>query len=373
MIYLDYAATSPVNPEVLDTFIQVNNRFFANTSSAHKLGFEVGQLELKARQQIAKLFKLKENEVIFTSGATESNNLAIKGVCFKYSNRGKHIITSAGEHASVLNSFHQLEEKFGFRVTYLPIYDDGKVRLDDLKKAITDDTILVSMMAVNNEVGSINDIEEIASYLKSFPKIMFHVDATQAIGKIDLSYRDVDLVSISAHKINGFKGSGVLLKKENADLAPLLSGGGQEYSYRSGTTNFPYEVCISKTLRIALEQQNKHYQYVKELNDLLRQKLSEIDDLGFNSPIDASPYILNFHINKKASVVSEALSNLGIYVSTQSACSSKKTSLSHVLKAMGKSDLISENSIRVSLSHLNKKEEMIEFASTLKTILKQIK
>ena len=373
MIYLDHAATSPINPDILDTFIKINNRFFANTSSAHKLGFEVSQLELKARKQIASLFSVKENEVLFTSGATESNNLAIKGVALKYANRGKHIITSLGEHASVLNSFKQLEDEFGFQVTYLPLNEKGIISLDDLKKAMTNQTILVSLMAVNNETGSINPISEIAKIVKNYPKAFLHVDATQAIGKIKLDYQDVDLISLSAHKINGFKGSGALIKKEKIDFVPLLTGGGQEYSYRSGTTNFPYAVCLAKALRLSLENLDNHYKYVKALNDLLRNELESIAELEFNSPIDASPYILNFHVNKKASVVSEALSNKEIYVSTQSACSSKKTSLSHVLKAMGKNDKISENSIRVSLSYLNTKEEILLFVRELKTVLNTIK
>lgn len=373
MIYLDHAATSPINKEVLDSFFQINNRYFANTSSNHKLGQTTLLLETKARQQIASLLKCKENEIIFTSGATESNNLAIKGTCLKYSNRGKHIITSQGEHASVLNSFKQLEEKFGFSVTYLSLNNEGKINLDDLKNAIREDTIFVSIMAVNNETGSINDVKEIAKIIKKHPKIFYHVDATQAIGKIDIDYRDVDLLSLSAHKINGFKGSGLLLKREKVDLMSLLTGGGQEFSYRSGTTNFPYEVCLAKALRLVIEKQDEHYVYVKGLNTILREKLSEIEGVEFNSPIDASPYILNFHVNKKASVVSEALSNHDIYVSTQSACSSKKTSLSHVLKAMGKDDVVSENSIRVSLSYLNTAKEIEEFIWTLKMVLNEIK
>lgn len=373
MIYLDYAATSPVRDEVMDTFVKVNRDFFANTSSSHKLGFTSAQLELKARQQIAHLFQLKEDEVIFTSGATESNNLAIKGTCLKYHNRGNHIITTLGEHASVLNCFKYLEEYHHFRVTYLELNSEGKINFDDLKNSIDKDTIFVSIMAVNNETGAINEIENIAKYLKQFPKIMFHVDATQAIGKINISFKDVDLVSLSAHKINGFKGSGALLKKERVDLLPILSGGGQEFTYRSGTTNFPYEVCLAKTLRLALEEQKEHFEYVSKLNKILREELLKIDGIGFNSPIDASPYILNFYVNKKASVVSEALSNKQIYVSTQSACSSKKNSLSHVLKAMGKNDLISENSIRISLSYLNKENEMYEFCKILKDVLNEIR
>ena len=373
MIYLYHAATSPVNEEVLNTFILINKNFFANTSSSHKLGLEVSLLEKKAREQIASLMRVKEKEVIFTSVATESNNLAIKGVALKYQNRGKHLITSLGEHASVLNSFKELEKDYGFKVTYLPLNEEGKINLADLENSMDQETILVSLMAVNNEVGSINDVEKIAQIVKRYPKAFLHVDATQAIGKIDIDYQDVDLISMSAHKINGFKGSGALIKKEKVDLLPLLSGGGQEFTYRSGTTNFPYEVCLSKALRIALENLKVRYEYVKSLNSLLREELKKIPNLEFNSPLDASPYILNFHVDKKASVVSEALSNKEIYVSTQSACSSKKTSLSHVLKAMGKNDKISEDSIRVSLSYLNTKEEIIKFSSTLKEILKTIK
>lgn len=373
MIYLDYAATSPVDNDILDTFNLLNKSFFANTSSSHKLGLEVSLLEKKARGQIASLMHVKENEVIFTSGATESNNLAIKGVALKYQNRGKHLITSLGEHASVLNSFKTLEKEFGFKVTYLPLNEEGKINISDLEDSIDDETILVSLMAVNNEVGSINDIERIAKIVKKYPKAFLHVDATQAIGKVDISYKDVDLISLSAHKINGFKGSGALIKKEKIDLLPLLSGGGQEFTYRSGTTNYPYEVCLAKALRIALENQKARYDYVKSLNLLLREELKKIPNLEFNSPLDASPFILNFHVDKKASVVSEALSNKGIFVSTQSACSSKKTSLSHVLKAMGKNDKISEDSIRVSLSYLNTKEEMIKFSKTLKEVLLTIK
>ena len=373
MIYLDYAATSPVDPEVLDTFVKVNKNFFANTSSNHKIGFEAAQLELKARQQVANLFNVTSNEVLFTSGATESNNLAIKGVAFKYQNRGKHIITSLGEHASVLNSFKLLEEEFGFRVTYLSLNQEGKIDIEELKKALTDDTILVSIMAVNNEVGAINPIEEIGRILKKYPKLYFHVDATQAIGKVKINYQDVDLISMSAHKIGGFKGSGILIKKDKIDLMPLFNGGGQELGLRSGTTNYPYAVAASKALRIALERQEERYEYVKKLNEYLVKELKAIPGIEFNSPKDASPYILNFHVNKKGSVVSEALSNQEFYVSTQSACSSKKTSFSHVLVAMGKDMDVASNSLRVSLSYLTKKEELVAFIKTLKQILNSIK
>lgn len=372
MIYLDNAATTKLNGEVLKSFCELNNQFFANSASTHKLGQEAYRLEEMARNQIAKLLKSDPSEVIFTSGATESNNLAIKGVAFSYKNRGKHLITSKVEHPSVLNAFKMLENDFGFRVTYLDVNEYGQIEIDTLKKALTDDTILVSIMAVNNEVGSINPIEEIGSLLKNYPKVLFHCDATQAIGKINLDYSNVDLLSLSAHKIHGFKGSGLLLKRKNIELSPLLSGGGQEFNYRSGTNNYPYEVCLAKTLRIALENQNKNYQYVKSLNDYLRTLLEDLD-VKINSSKVGSPYIVNISINKKASVVSEALSLKDIYVSTKSACSSKRSPSSYVLEAMGLSKFDSMNAIRISLSNETTKEEILTFIKELKVILNTVK
>lgn len=373
MIYFDNAATTPVSEEVLDSFNKVVTRYFANPSSNHKLGQISADLEKKAREQIGKLFFVEESEIIFTSGATESNNLAIKGASLKYKNRGKHIITTNIEHPSVLNAFHFLEDEFGFKVTYLEVSKEGIVTPQQVEDALTDETILVSIMSVNNEIGSINDVDAIGKMLKKYPKIIFHVDATQSIGKIDISLKYIDMLSMSAHKINGFKGSGILIKKKNIDLLPLFSGGGQELNLRSGTNNFPYEVCISKAIRIALEGREKHYGYVKELNNYLREKLLNVENVSINSPLQASPYILNFSINKKASVVTEGLSNEGIYVSTKSACSSKKHPLSYVIKALGKSDEEATNSIRISLSYTNTKKEIDIFIDKLKELLKEIK
>lgn len=372
MIYFDNAATTVIDKEVLKSFNEINTRFFANPASSHKLGQETFNLENIARRNIAKIFDVKEAEIIFTSGATESNNLAIKGSAFRYQNRGKHLITTKVEHPSVLNAFRQLED-FGFVVTYLDVDANGKVSFEDLKDAIRDDTILVSIMSVNNEVGTINDIEKIASYLKAFPKIIFHTDATQAIGKIDINYKNVDLLSLSAHKIHGFKGSGILIKKSNIDLMPLASGGGQEFAYRSGTNNFPYEICLAKTLRIAYENKKNNYEKVKELNMKLREGLKEIKGVKINSPIDASPYILNFSTHKKASVVAEGLSLKEIYVSTKSACSSKKSPTSYVLEAMGRDEFDSANAIRVSFSNENNLEEVDVFIKELRDILLKLK
>ena len=348
MIYFDNAATTPVSEEVLSSFDKVVTKYFANPASNHKLGQISADLEKKAREQIAKLFLVEDNEVIFTSGATESNNLAIKGAAFRYKNRGNHIITTNVEHPSVLNAFALLEEQFGFKVTYLPVSSEGTVNVKQVEEAIQDDTFLVSIMSVNNEIGSINDVDEIGKMLKKYPKIIFHVDATQSIGKIDISLKNIDLV-------------------------PLLSGGGQEQNIRSGTNNFPYEVCISKALRIALQNREKHYIYVKELNDYLREKLSSIEGVSINSPRNGSPYILNFSINKKASVITEGLSNEEIYVSTKSACSSKHSPYSYVIKALGKSEQEATNSIRISFSYQNTKQEIDIFCQKLQHLLNTIK
>ncbi len=372
MIYFDNAATTRIDFEVLKTFNDLNNKFFANSASTHKLGKEVYRLEEMARSQIASLLRCESCEIIFTSGATESNNLAIKGVALKYQNRGKHLITTKVEHPSVLNAFKSLEEDFGFKVTYLDVNEEGVISLDDLRNSLQDDTILVSIMAVNNEVGSINPIEDIARLLKPYHKIIFHCDATQSIGKININYQNVDLLSMSSHKIHGFKGSGLLLKRKNIDLLPLLSGGGQEFNYRSGTNNYVYEVCLAKTLRLALERQEKNYQHVEELNLYLREQLKKLD-VRINSPHYASPYILSLSLNKKASVVSEALSLLDIYVSTKSACSSKKSPTSYVLLAMHRDMNDATNAIRLSFDKDNTKEEIDIFVRELTKILSDIK
>ncbi len=373
MIYLDHAATTPLNREIKQSYEELTEKYFANPASFHRLGQQSAKLETMAREKIASLFKVSPLEVIFTSGATESNNMAIKGVSLRYLKRGKHLITSRGEHPSVLNAFKQLEEHFGFQVTYLPLNEKGIIELEDLKRALNDETILVSLIACNNETGAINDIESIEKLVHQYPKAFFHIDATQAIGKVALDYSKVDLLSLSAHKLNGYKGSGLLIKRKNVDLLPLLSGGGQEYNLRSGTNNFPLEVALAKTLRIAFEKQKEHYEKVDKLRHHLISRLQEIEGIKLNSTLEGSPYIVNFSLPKKASVVTEALSSRDIYVSTKSACSSKKSPSSHVLKAMGKSDFDASNAIRVSMSHLNEIKEIDIFIDNLKEIIASIK
>lgn len=373
MIYFDNAATTSVNEEVLKSFNYAVKNYMGNSSSLHKEGLRVLEMEKKAIHQVASFFHTEDNEVYFTSGATESNNMAIKGVAFYYQNRGKHLITTKIEHLSVINTFKQLEEKFGFTVTYLDVDEKGILNLEDLKKAIREDTILVSIMAVNNEVGSIQNIEEIGLFLKKYPKVHFHCDATQAIGKIKINYDNVDLITLSGHKIHSFKASGLLIKRNSTMLEPLITGGGHQNNLRSGTTSMPMEVALAKAIRLAFEGQEVRYQKVKKLQEYFFQKASKISGIKFNSDLNGSPFILSFVVNKKASVVSEALSNKEIYVSTKSACSSKKESSSYVLEAMGKSSYEAANSLRVSFDEENTMEEIDIFFVELERILNSIK
>ncbi|MFA7156712.1 MAG: cysteine desulfurase family protein [Bacilli bacterium] len=375
MIFLDYASTTPIDKEVLKSYWELLNKYYANSASNHQLGLEVDSLQNQARNQIANILKVKMDEVIFTSGSSEANNFAIKGVAFKYKNRGKHIITSSIEHKSVLECCKQLEKEFGFEITYLQPDENGKITLETLKKHIRKDTILVSIMYVNNEIGTINPIPEIGSFLLEKPTIIFHCDATQAIGKIPIDLKNVDLVSISAHKIYGLKGSGILVKKKNIEILPLIAGGGQEYGYRSGTSNWPVNVMFAKTLRLATNSQMENYEHVLQFKKIIIEHLKKMESIQINSPIeDSSPYIINFSIkNKKAAVVAQAFDDQGICLSTISACSTKTEMPSHVVFETFKDIKRAESSIRVSLSKFTTLEEIKQFLKVLDEIVVSIK
>lgn len=377
IIYFDNASTTIVDPKVLNAFIDAQNKYFANPSSIHKEGQEAYYLLNNTKEEILSLLKYKDGQVIYLSGATEANNLAIKGASLRYKNRGNHIITSIYEHPSVLEAVKQLEEHFGFTATYLRPNSDGLITADMVKDAITDKTIFVSIMAVNNEIGAINPIEEIASILKNYPKILFHVDASQAIGKLEkeINYNDVDLLTVSAHKMHGLIGFGALIKKKKIDLLPLNSGGGQEYNIRSGTEDLPNALAFLTTLRLSLSSSIKRYNHVKELSERLLSYLRSKPDLfELNIPGVINPYIINFSsLTKKGSVIVEALSNNNIMVSSVSACHSSKEVGSYVVKSLGKSDKVSDNTIRVSFSYLNTLEEVDILISTLDKIIGDIR
>jgi cysteine desulfurase len=374
-IYLDYAATTPVRKEILEAYKKLLDLSYANSDSIHELGSEAGKYLSAARKQISTLLGVKEKEIIFTSGSTESNNVVIKGVAMAYKGRGNHIITTSIEHPSLLDSCKWLEENLGFEVTYLPVNKEGKIELEELKKAIRKDTILVSIMAVNNELGSINDIYGLSKYVKENTNALFHTDATQAMGKETIDYTFVDLFNFSGHKIYSLKGSGVLVKKEKARIVPLISGGQQERGLRGGTSNYHNHVMSSKALRIAFENHKVEYNHVREIRNYLLNLLNEnFDDLVINSPSDATPYILNFAFkNKRGEVIVNALSNRGIYVSSKSACSSYSKEYSKSVYAVSNDEFISKNSLRVSFSYLTSKEEIDIFVKELKKIHDELK
>lgn len=375
IIYLDNASTTQINPEILNSYNEVATKYFGNCSSIHGLGVKSFTLLSKSREQILKSLKLHDYDLIFTSGATEANNLALKGYATRYQNRGKHIIVSRVEHPSILETAKQLEGMDGFEVTYLPVNSLGVVEIDTLKEAIRKDTILVSIMAVNNEVGAINNIHEISKAIRKYPKIALHVDAVQAIGKIDFDYNDADMITITSHKIHGPHGIGALILKKRITLNPMMCGGGQEDNLRSGTSNLPGAVALAKAVRIAQETIDERFEKVsKTALSLHKYIMDNIESFEINSFGHLNPYIINFSLKKKkASVVVEALSNEGIIVSSISACHSKGEKASYVVKEMGKDEWTSHNTLRVSLCENNTVEEIHTFIDALKRIVEEIR
>ncbi len=376
MIYLDYTSTTPVRDEVLESFIKTTKNFWGNPSSIHKLGLISENLLTMARGQMKDLIDAKNYEVIFTGSATEASNLAIKGICFQNATRGKHIITTLVEHPSVFNTFKQLESE-GYEVTFLQVDKDGRINVEDLEKSLRDDTILVSIMYVNNEIGTIMPIEEIGEILSKFPKIAYHVDIVQALGRLPVRLADmqIDLATLSAHKIYGLKGSGALFIKKGLMLKPQQIGGSQEFNLRAGTVDVPSCVALAKAMRLIIEDIDENYKYVKRLNIQLRKILSNYQQIVINSPIEnCSPFIINCSLRGiKSETFVHAFEKSKIYFSTKSACSSKKNEPSRILRAIGLDEELSTNEIRFSLSHLTTSQEIITFENTLQEVIKELK
>ena len=360
MIYLDYSATTPVSSEVLDSFNKACTEFLGNANSLHTLGVNCKNIVDQATNQIASILKVKPSEIIYTSGSSESNNTAIKGICLKYQNRGKHIITTRFEHSSIYGPISYLQKQ-GFEVDFVESNDDGTVNLDNLKSLLRDDTILVCINAINSEIGIIQPINEIGEILKDYPKCFYHVDLTQAIGKIDIDFTNIDLAAFSAHKIFGIKGIGVLYKKESIVIDPLIHGGKSTTVYRSGTPMHPLIVSISKALRLIYEDKEKRYNYVKELNNYLKEKISNYENVYINSNDKCLPHILNISVvGVKPETFLHALEKYEVYISTQTACSSEKA-ISQSVLALTKSEDRAKSSLRISLSHVTTKEELDKF------------
>ena len=371
MIYLDYSATTPVDKRVLESFDKTSIEYFANPNSLHSEGVKAKRLMNAATLQVANLLNVKENEVIFTSGASESNNLAIMGVVNKYVGRGKTIITTKMEHSSVLETVNYLE-KIGYVVKYVKIKENGQVDIDDLKNMLTDDVILVSISEVNSEIGIIQNINEIGKLLSTYPKIIYHVDGTQAIGKKIVNLDNIDLYSFSSHKFYGLKGVGCLIKKEHIELEPLIHGGKSQTIYRAGTPALPLIVSTSRALKLILSDLEFNINYVNELNKRLKNKLESIKDVYINSNENCVPHIINISIKGlKPETILHALEEEDIYISTRTACSNDDYSLSVYTLT---NDLeLAKSSLRISLSHLTKENEIDYFVLKLEKIINKLK
>lgn len=375
MIYLDNGATTKPHPEVIESFRKVSEQYFANPSSIHELGGIVSDLQSQARKQIAQLLGVKDEEIIFTSGGTEGNNLAIKGIALQHQNRGKHIITTKVEHPSVYSTCKALET-LGFDVTYLPVDQFGLVSVTEVKKAIRDDTILVSIMHVNNEIGSIQPIEEIANLLVEYPKIFFHVDAVQGLGKVplNLNHDGIDLCTFSGHKINGLKGTGVLYVKQGTTLFPLFHGGEQEFGIRSGTENVAGNVSFAKAMRLIKEKEHKKLGELKALRLKLIEELRGIKGVYINSPEEGAPHIVHVSVpGLKPEVIIHALYEKDIIISTQSACSSKKEEESRILRACGHDRKRAGSGLRITLSYDTTENDVNVLIMQIKRVIDELK
>ena len=366
MIYLDNAATTKIFPEALQAYCQTSENYWGNPSSLHNLGTKAHTVLDKAREMIAKQLGVETDSIYFTSGGTESNNWAIKGTAIEKRQFGKHIITTKIEHPSVLQSMRQLE-MLGYEVTYIAPNKNGVVSAKAIQKAIRKDTILVSVMAVNNEIGAIQPIHEIGAMLEEYPTIHFHVDAVQAVESVRevLTCQRIDLLSLSAHKFHGPRGVGILYKKIGKMINPLLTGGGQEKNLRSTTENLPGIVATAKALRLTLEQKNN----MASLREVLWQYLEEEENIKIFSPKDGAEHVLCFAMHGvRGEVLVHALEEEGFYISTTSACSSKKGAHSGTLMAMNVPDDFAKCAVRVSFSKDNTTEEVKALIKALKEL-----
>jgi cysteine desulfurase len=368
-IYLDYSATTPVDPRVVDKMIPWLYEKFGNpASTSHAYGWEAKQAVEDARRQVADLINADPKEIVFTSGATESDNLACKGVARFHREKGKHLITQKTEHKAILDSMRELERE-GFEVTYLDVGTDGLISLDELKAAIRPDTTLVSIMAVNNEVGVIQPIEEIGRICRE-KGVLFHCDATQAIGKIplDMQQLQIDLMSMSSHKIYGPKGIGAIYirRKPRARLEAIIHGGGHERGFRSGTLATHQIVGMGEAYRLAKEELATEPERERKLRDRLMEGLSKIEATHVNGSLE---HRVAFNLNMSfAFVEGEALmaSCKDIAVSSGSACTSASLEPSYVLRAMGLDDELAHSSLRFTLGRFTTEEE-IDYAIRLIT------
>ena len=371
MIYLDYSATTPVDNEVLTTFNKVCNEFVGNANSMHSLGINANNLINMSTKQIMNLLNTSKN-IIYTSGSSESNNLAIKGIALEYQNRGKHIITTKFEHSSVYGPLNYLES-LGFQISYVKTNEYGIVDLNNLEELMTNETILVCINAINSEIGIRQPVEEIGKFLKKYPKCFYHVDLTQAIGKIKINLESIDTASFSAHKIYGLKGIGGLIVNNNIKFVPLINGGKSTSEFRSGTPAHPLIASFAKALRLITNNIETNYSYVQEINSYLKKELKKYNDVYINSNDYCIPHILNISIiGIKSETFMRALSNNNIFVSTKSACNNE-SSMSESVYALTNDTEKAKTSIRISLSHLTTYDEINKFLIIFNSIYNELK
>lgn len=348
MHYFDNAATTKPYAEALHTFNKVNEDYYFNTASIHKAGRDSAKLLEASRRQVLEVFGLPHYQCVFTSGATESNNIALQGTLMRKKRFGRTVLVSELEHPSVINILDQYQKE-GFDVKLIRTTEAGRVDVDHLESLLDEDVILVTVMAVNNIVGSIQPVEEIKAALADYPKVHFHVDATQAVGKAHFDYDGVDSVSISAHKFHGVKGAGALMLKEIKAAEPIQYGGGHEFNIRSGTVNLPAVTAMAKALRLSFENMDDDIERLRGYNRMIREAFEPFESITVQP--SGVPHIVNLSFKgAKGEVVVNALSEKNVMVSTTSACASKRAASNETLTAMGTDKEIIDGSIRISMS-----------------------
>lgn len=378
-LYFDYCASAPLHPQVIRKLIDSSVNLYANASSMHEMGFEVSRMIDASRERISNVLHVRPSEVIFTSGATESNNMAVLGVVWAYIKRTHqipHVILSEVEHSSVYNCCKQLMNE-GVEVTFLGVDEAGIVSTSALEDAIQENTVLVSIMHVNNETGTIQPVHEIGKLLKSKSNIHFHVDGVQGFGKAAIDLENIDLYTLSGHKMGGPKGIGILIAKEGVELMPLMYGGNNEYGHRPGTTNVPGVICLAEAIELSISEQAEKTRYLTALHNYIYSELQMIPELNMNTPKPplSAPHILNFSYRNKgitSAIMISILAKKNIIVSSQSACSSKAKE-SRVLMAMTHDEEIASSSIRLSLHESVSFEDVQYLVSSITEMIDQIK
>lgn len=374
MIYFDNSATTEPKEEVLASFLEVNKRFFANPASLHSAGRQADTLLEKTREQILKIVQAPQGTVTYTSGGTEANNLALLGFAHQYKNRGNHIITTKIEHPSVLEAAEQLARE-GFEVDYLSVDQNGVLSLEELQEKLREDTIVVSIMHVNNEIGSIQPIEACSKIIREKSRAIFHVDAVQSFGKlpITLTENGPDAMTVSAHKIHGLKGSGALITKGNITPTAINYGGGQEQGIRSGTVSVPDATALARAMRLAVEGAEKKKNYETWRHQLI-EHIEQTSSALIIAKETSAPHILSIAFEKiRGEVAINFFQKHEIIVSTSSACSSKNGNVSHVIEALQVEDNFKEGVIRISFGEKNTDEQITQFKKVFTDFIEILK